>query len=216
MSHPKPITILADLDNLESNLAELHCHYDGQTDPQPVYLDFDPAERQVTIDRAYSIGPSVPFPVFHGTLRRYRLPLLTGPAAAELLRDPNLHELLDRLADGYEATWTGSDWTGSFDDQAEEAETELERFLEALHDRPELILEVWDGGDWIGRSSDAELGIHAGTTDQQLEELAEQLEGEAEAARVYVTDLLDALTARRQAARDAQAEAAEHEAWAAE
>jgi hypothetical protein len=168
----------------------LHCQYTGQTSPQPCYLELDPEAETAHYDYSGEIGNAVPFPVWHGRLRRYHLPAAILASTAARLSD-ELRPLLDRVVAGYSERWDDSDHVGSLDDDAAEAEAEIERLLESI-DSDDLV-RVWDAGDWmagIGNSAvqAEEIGITAATTDEQLVGIGETLEASARSEGVHVLE----------------------------
>ena len=80
--------------------------------------------------------------------------------------------LAQRVCDGYDERWDGSNTVGVFNDDA----TEASEAIEALCDGPESDLCVWEASDWFASFSDEDLardlGITAKTTDDELKNIA--------------------------------------------
>lgn len=124
-----------------------------------------------------------------------------GPAVVEWLRGAEGQALLARVCDGHSVEWDGNNHVGQLDDDAKAALEELEQWLS---DAPALSGDsagLWSAGDWldgIGRAGvRAEYGITAETTDERLAEIVAQIDGEAEAENVVMTDTDEYVTELR-------------------
>jgi hypothetical protein len=107
------------------------CHqYQGQQQPQDIYLELDPNARQVTIHYNAEIGNAIPVDTWNGMLRRYTIPLMSRRNAARLAR--TLRPLLERVCDGWERVWDGGRYTGRLNADARDAEADIERHIANL------------------------------------------------------------------------------------
>ena len=108
-------------------------------------------------------------------------------------------DLFQRIVDGSEVEWDGNNFVGRLNEDAREAEEELEQLLE---DYVDGSIGLWDAGEWLQDSSDEELGVTAASTDDELAKKARELEEEARAEGAIVVWLEDELKERRQALRE--------------
>lgn len=187
----------------------LYDHYHGQTDRQPCHLEIDPEEREISVDVDGEIGNAVPECVYHGRVLRIEIPLLTPEAANRLMSE--IVPLVERICDGHDVEWDGSNMVGSMDDDAQAAFDELESLIETWPSE-EDIEDVRDASDFfagLGGSSTqrAELGIRADTTDEEMERKAE-----AEETNALPTRVVDVLEHMRRLRDDARGEELEAEA----
>ena len=162
-------------------LHPLYYQYDGQTNVQPAYVELDLTADPPTLSAGYSgeIGGGVPMAVWHNRCLRWAvMPNLTAAEIRTLL--DTLAPLAERVANGYEDAWDGSNTLGRFSEDAEYA-----RYRAACACRDVLTESggVWDASDWLnalGRAGTiADYGITALSTDDDLEEIGKQMEGEA-------------------------------------
>lgn len=157
----------------------LYRRYDGQSNPQPAYIEIDVREVTIGADYNSEIGNAVPFTVAHGFERRYTIPVLTADAANTLLAE--LAPLAERISHGFTAEWDGNNHAAILDDDAQAAEAELS---EALRDRefgPDELIAEWGIEGAVNGAEAEEYGITADTTDERLDEIeAEILAGLAD------------------------------------
>ena len=169
--------------------------------PQTPYLDLDltSPDKPIHIDTCCQID-GTPISVWHGIVRRYYLSPYTDAEA--LTTDINagvFDDLFQRIVDGSEVEWDGNNFVGRLNEDAREAEEELEQLLE---DYVDGSIGLWDAGEWLQDSSDEELGVTAASTDDELAKKARELEEEARAEGAIVVWLEDELKERRQALRE--------------
>ena len=129
----------------------LYHRYQGQTQPQPTYLEFDPATRELSADSDGSIGGGVPFSVWHGVIRRYPLPsaYLTATAIRSLMDE--IADDLAVVAEGHTVEWDGSNNVGRLTDEAAEAEERIAAALDCRVDEDDTIL-VMDADEWYSEA----------------------------------------------------------------
>jgi len=144
----------------------LYHKYPQQTNPQGAYIEIDCENESV---RAYwngEIGNAIPFSVYHGHDRRYGVPgTLHGMAITRLFEDPEFVALCQRIVDGYESHWDGNNHVARLDDDAREAEQELESMLERYFDEEDNV-QVWDVREYLYEERSRE--INAETSDDAL------------------------------------------------
>lgn len=194
-------------------VAELYRRYDGQTSPQPCYIELDCGAGSMTADYDHEIGGGVPFSVFHGRTLRWRIPCLRA-AAANALMD-RLRPLAERVVAGYSTEWDGSNNVGRITGDAQDAHDEIYRICEdrmKAADEDELV-SVWNAYSWLTADGAnpieevaEDLGIKADSTDDDLAAAAEKAVSDARADGVDVLEDIDEAVER---IRDKIAEAAE-------
>jgi len=161
----------------EANPAALHCHYDGQIEAQPVYIEIDPEAGTVSADCNGEIGNAIPMNVYHGRIMRVGIPCLTASAANRLMRD--LLPLVEKLAAGYTCEWDGSNNVGRLTDEAMAA-------LEAIQYRC-MYTEPFDGTDYVQVVDSGDIAdeirskVTSDMTDEELSALENQIEGDCKA-----------------------------------
>lgn len=169
---------------------DLYCHYRGQPEVQPCFIELDLEEGTLSADYDGEIGGAVPFNVWHRRAIRWEIPLMTAEAVNGLMEV--VLPLAQRVFDGGEIEWDGRNHVGVYDADAEEAIEEIERICADA----ESDLEVWEASEWLSAAED-ELGVTADSTDEELVALAEGLESEALDEGVILEDTLDYLSRLR-------------------
>lgn len=201
---------------------ELFCKYPTEFHPQPVDLELDTRTGKLSCSYDPNIGGGTTFDHYHRLILSIGVPCLTADAANGLMDE--VAPLAQRVLDGADEEWNGSNNVGVFTDEAMEAWEEIERICNAwsTDEDPSLTVSWWDVADWFseGEASTIEsLGLTADTTDEQLDAIAtEQVEiartnsvaGYAildhEDVVAYITELRNAL---RQTAREELEDVAE-------
>lgn len=169
----------------------LYRRYPGQTSPQGCYVELDCRTGELSAATNAELGSAVPSAVWHGHCVRWPILPLKALAAERLLQE--LAPLAQRVVDGYECVWDGSNHVAHRTHDAREAIQEITGVCGARSEDEESCLRVWDAGDWlhaIGSRADQRqvLGVTAATTDAELEALAESLKGDAAAEGVDVLE----------------------------
>jgi len=113
--------------------------YPQQTQPQSTYLVLDLDSGVLTADYNHDIGDAVPMSVWHGRVRRYRLPspYLTPDCIGAIMDE--LAPLFERVLAGSEIVWDGSNLVGQLDDDAAQASEAIANKLD--FDRLQTELE---------------------------------------------------------------------------
>ncbi|MFD0352928.1 hypothetical protein ACFVHW_04150 [Streptomyces sp. NPDC127110] len=167
-----------------TTLAELHCHYDRQFEPQNVYIELDLESGLLHADYNAEVGNAVPFEVFHGRTRRYPIgsgedgqhdgPVIPSAEGANRLLE-QLRPLAERVLNGSAIEWDGNNMVGRLDEDAVAAEEEILELLQGPDLGDDGVLEVWTvesmGEPW---SAD-DAGITGQTSDAELAEIEERL-----------------------------------------
>jgi len=130
--------------------APLFHQYPQQCQAQDAYIQLDPEDGTLHADWSGEIGNGVPSDVWHGLSRRYYIaPSLKGEAIADLLEDSDLLGLVARICAGYEETWDGSNNVGTLTDDAQDAEDDLKRLLDAASCNSSNLSVIWTARDWF-------------------------------------------------------------------
>lgn len=169
--------------------------------PQTPYIELDltSPDNAIHIDTYCQID-GTPISVWHGIVRRYYLSPYTDAEA--LTTDINagvFDDLFQRIVDGSEVEWNGSNYVGRLNEDALDAEEELEKILEEYADG---TIGLWDAADWLQDSSDEDLGVTADSSDDELAKKARELEEEARAEGAVVVWIEDELKERREALKE--------------
>lgn len=152
------------------------------------------------------IGPGVPEHVATRRVLRWVIPALTADAANKLL--DQIRPLAETIVAGYSREWDGHNHVGRYTDEADAAIEAVEALI--LKETPDAeTLEVWDAADWFGAlgrhaAQRRELGITAQTTDEELAEIVEREETNAEGR--LIENLARHLTKLRDEALDEASE----------
>lgn len=158
--------------------APLCVKYQGQSTAQPAFIELDPERRTVTADYDGEIDKSILSAVWHGRLRRYKVPAtLKGEAIPPLLEE--LMPLFERVASGYTCEWNGSTMVGRLSEDAMSAEEAIEQHCEAIdydslaevYEEPEGWLDeclngdnlddIWPSGQTLDEAVDYQTKIAA-------------------------------------------------------
>ena len=149
--------------------AELYRHYEGQTEPQPAYIELALNTGSLSASYNAEIGNAIPFTVYHGFERRYSIPVLTAEAANQAME--RIVPLAERIVADSDTHWDGNNTVIVLGDDARAAEAEIEDYLEGNFDESDEVT-VW-GIDGATNGEEAELyQITPATTDERLAEIA--------------------------------------------
>jgi hypothetical protein len=163
-----------------SEVGDLYLQYRGQHGAQPVYVQLDCEAETLSAEVDGSIGPGTPARVWHGRAIRWSIPALTESAAEGLLLD--LIPLAQRVVDGYECRWDGSNHVGRLTEDAREAAEAIRDLCD--RDWEGQTIEAWDAYEWFGPVGNGDcqrkaIGITAETTDEELAAIVTREENEA-------------------------------------
>lgn len=161
----------------EADPFELYCSYDGQEQDCMIELDLETGQ----LDASYNpeIGNAVPSRVWHGVVRRYPLPCLSSQGANRAMEA--ILPLAQRVLDGAEVVWDGSNWVSKLNEDAEKAEYEIERMLEPGNFSDSDFIAVWDASEffgWHGENLPDSVTFSGEETEKELMDLCDILRKE--------------------------------------
>lgn len=171
----------------------------GYVAPKRQFFCLDTVTGEVWITSCRQCDNAVPMRVWHGFVREWEIPYRTdAQKLAEAVNAGELDALLTRIMEGAETIWDGNNHVRRFNEDAQLAAEEVERWFEGWEGTVEGGL--WDAGDYYQYCPPEE--VRADSTDEELDALAERLEEEAKKenvvlahAREYLGHLRDQLRA---------------------
>lgn len=180
-----------------TDLCDLYCKYDGQTRPQDAFIELDPIHQIARAAYDPEIGGAVPMDVYHGIVQRWHFLFVpTSMAANRILQD--CQELFESICQGCTEHWIDGNRRATFDYAAQAAISMIECIVAECVDLDDL-LNVWEAGDYLACCPDESLDMHAGSTDEELADLAESIERDASNDGIdMLLGLEDELTYRRE------------------
>lgn len=157
---------------------ELYCHYEGQSEAQPAYLELDLRTGALVADYNAEVGNAIPFSAYHGFDRRYAIPVLTADAANRVMRE--IAPLAARILADWEEVWDGRNMVARLGKDAIAAEDEIEVKLGTCHPYeepfgPEDKVTQWDIDGATNGCEVADYEITADTTDERLDEIEREI-----------------------------------------
>ena len=165
-------------------IAPVYEQYDGQYQPQPAFIRMD---EDGEID-AWVNGEinGTPMSVWHGRTLTWRVPSnVRGDALLAFVQE---HQpLFERVYLGHEVDWDGNNHVGKLDEDAQEANEEIEKAADALHDE---TVDVCSMEEWMRAGGNNKLA-DMWAAGQSIEEAAQEAEESARDAMrdgVWVTD----------------------------
>ena len=133
-------------ENLEA-IAPLYRQYDGQTKPQPAYVEIDPRGDSIIVSADYSeeIGNAIPARVWHHLTYQIDCPDgILGESLTEYLESDHFQEQVREMCEGYEERWDGSNNAGHWNQWARQIEEAIESDLRDLE-----YAQIYEGDEWI-------------------------------------------------------------------
>lgn len=119
------------VEELREEIAPLHHQYQGECSAQPAYLELD-EDGNISADWDGEIGGGTPMSVWNGRSLRWTLPdALTGEAVAGFVKREDVAALLARIHDGNSIEWDGSNNVGRLNQDASEAQDDLEQLIQS-------------------------------------------------------------------------------------
>lgn len=180
------------IEHLPQNADTLPLYTCGIQGPQSAYLYLTETGHVYVAPGGSDTVSGVPMDIWHGRRLRWPLsPYLTREQVIELLDDPQVHELLERVHAGHRVEWDGSNHVGRLSEDALDAAEELRQYLEAnyLPDTP-----VWAVDDWLRADGRNRHLSSVWPPDVPLEEAVQHLTAEADAdGIVLIGSIRDAL-----------------------
>ena len=163
---------------------KLFRHYDGQSEPQPAYIELDLRHGTLLADYNSEVGNGVPGAVYHGFERRYRIPALTAEAANQVMEE--LVPLAERILADWKEEWDGNNMVARLGEDAQEAEEEIQEKL-GLNlgygdygadtqgfDSSDVVV-AWDIDVATNGNEVDDYDITADTTDERLDEIEKEI-----------------------------------------
>jgi len=123
------------LDSLTGS-TPLYVQYDRQTSPQDAFVEIH-ADGTVNYESNSEIGNAVPVSVWHGRIRRIKIPNHFTATGYQQLHDYLMADL-EILINGMDEKWDGSNWVGTLTEGAREILDGLEQ---------DSAMGEWDGFD---------------------------------------------------------------------
>lgn len=121
---------------LKRAVAPLYKKYPGQDTSQPAFIAVFCESRAVRGDWTGEIGNAVPAEVWRKRVLRFPVPsAIRGDVIADFLESEPFQNLVERILDGYETRWDGSNNVGNFSETAQKARDDLSELIN---------LELWD------------------------------------------------------------------------
>ena len=159
-------------------IAPVYEQYDGQYQPQPAFIRMD---EDGEID-AWVNGEinGTPMRVWHGRTLTWRVPSnVRGDALLAFVKE---HQpLFERVYLGHEVDWDGNNHVGKLDEDAQDANEEIEQAADALHDE---TVDVCSMEEWMRAGGNNKLA-DMWADGQSIEEAAQEAE---ESARDALSD----------------------------
>jgi hypothetical protein len=183
-------------------LAPLYHRFHNQTNPQPAFIEIDPAGRRVYADYSGEIGGGMPESVWHNRAYRFSVsPYVSGSALTQYMESDEFKALVGRICRGHKIRWDGNNLRGHLSYAGCEAIFEIERNLQDLDQD-----QVRDAYEWLYGHAEtdtaADLGggmiITAETTDERLAEIGKEIEDIAAYENVRLVDVDKGLRQIRQ------------------
>lgn len=158
-----------------TNPTELHCHYDGQSEPQGVYIELGLRDGTLLADYDSEVGSGHPFSVHYGFDRRYGIPVLTADAANRVMRE--IGPLAARILADWDEEWDGNNMVARLGEDAAAAEEEIEALLgeDPAGWADKDLVGLWDIDGAVNGHEAEEHGITAQTSDERLEEIERKI-----------------------------------------
>lgn len=144
MAKVTPIT-----DNLENVVAPVYCQYDGQHQPQSAYIMLDCITGKLTADYNSNIGWSCSQQEWDKIALTWSIPYNTlGESLIELFEDEDFLADMQSILDGFEEKWNGSNYVGSFSDEAQALIDHYQEKSER-YDWPVELADIYDAADYL-------------------------------------------------------------------
>jgi hypothetical protein len=197
------------------DIAPLYVQYDGQYNPQPSYFEIDPEDRSVQFGYNCEIGNAIPMNLWNNRLLWLdcdnRLPV---DALEEFVNDDKNINLIQLIFEGYECVWDGRNHVGKYTNTAKQAENDLLKNLEDLveiyEDRLQCCGSVCDyltdrffkNNTWYLSGQTDGWKIMENTSDEELSELAMEIEDCAKDEGILLNDAINQLIEWRDELKD--------------
>lgn len=182
-------TITVKTENLNET-CPVYCQYQGQHQPQPAYIELDcRAGGELEADYSGEIGNAVPMYYWHNLAVRWGIPAeTTGTSLQTLFSDSDFLACCQSIVDGFDDRWDGSNWVGTYTENAQAAIEEAERIITAAIESA----EVSSAEEWLFSSC----SLREHWDRQPIAEAVAELEGYIESNWMIDGDLEEALIDR--------------------
>lgn len=139
-------SIAVKTDNLTGK-APLYFKYPRQFQAQPAFIELDcRGTGELMADYSGEIGNAVPIYHWNGLSVRWSLPSEAGGSSIEgLFQDEEFLAICQRIIDGFEEEWNGSNFIGSYTDDSMQAIQEAARMIEGNIE----VCEMFDVEQWL-------------------------------------------------------------------
>ena len=191
-----------------------------ENDPYELYWAVDEREQDCMIeldletgqlDASYNteIGNAVPSRVWHGVVRRYPLPCLSSQGANRAMEAIRI--LAQRVLDGSDVVWDGSNWVGIINDDADTAEWAIQKELQPENFSDSDFVAVWEASEffgWHGENLPDSVTFSGEETEKELMDLCDILRkeftiDESTGSPMVITGLYNYLDSIRELVADA-------------
>lgn len=156
-----------------STPTELVKQYPDQLAPQPAYIELDLRADRMLAEHQDEIGGAVPMGVYHGFLRRYDIPILTGEAANRLMR--KLAPLAERVLSDWHEHWDGNNHVAVLGDDACAAEEAIADLTAGESFSERDVVACWEVAEAVNGEEIDEYGITGATSNERLQEIADEI-----------------------------------------
>lgn len=127
----------------------LYCQYIDQFKPQGAYIQLNCENAVLSANYDHEVGGGVPVEVYYGQWRRYAIPYnVEGCSLKEFMEDDEVQALCERIIAGCDPG-SGDYAEAELDEDAEEAEAELEKLISDTFDNYDSGISIMDFGDWF-------------------------------------------------------------------
>ncbi|TQV62730.1 MAG: hypothetical protein FNT15_05840, partial [Sulfurovum sp.] len=177
--------------NLRNELIPLYEKYSGQFNEQPAYVEMD-EDGNVCADYSGEIGNAEPMSVWNGRTLQWSVDAAAnGDSLADLLESAKVKSLLERVYQGHDVHWDGSNHVGRLNDDAEEASNALDEIFSPASGEYS-VMEVWGAQDWISAGFFLDALIKAGSVEDYASDVTDELYNNSSTAAIY-GDMEDAV-----------------------
>jgi hypothetical protein len=149
---------------------------------QKIWLIIDFGNRTIDTDTDYKDSSYTNFYEAYGHAHRFPLPLNVDAVELRSWIDEDILPLAQKVADGYESVWDGSNQIAEFSDEAAEALEQIEAEIESWDDATGPVLPegggMWEVGEW--------LETYSPNWDLDIDQLASEIMDSAEYENVVL------------------------------
>lgn len=166
----------------------LYHRYDGQIKCQSAYVEIDMEDDTITADWNDEIGNGIPTSGYHGRVFRCPVsPYISNEGLIELLN--TIKPLVEKMAQGFEIMWDGSNHVGTLNNDAREAyETVIYLCRKTINCE---IHDVWTATDFLvgQRNYDTVITEALEEHDNDIDSLIDELQDVAEMENIRLVEI---------------------------